>query len=224
MSRLPLNLGGLLFCCLAGCGGDAPTPISEPGPKQVTLAASDWTVKRYSIEELSPTEDEFLIDEGRIEIAPPKDWNRLPRSDKYLVCFTRADRTGLPRITVTSEAFSSSVFEKVTSDNLVDFGKFRFEELTGGDEPAELIETVRALQLGENVWIRYVLPASFRGAEAERQILETVQDGKLYRVELQVISGMLTEHRDAAYAVAAKMRFGDPNATSSAAPPTEGAP
>lgn len=238
MPRLPSILLCLLACSAIGCGSHGPVP----SPKQVKLApgggkdarATDWTIKHYSIEELTPTEDEFLIDDGRVEVAPPKDWKRLPRSDKYLVCFTHADRAGLPRITVTSEPFSSSVFENVTSDNLVDFGKFRLEALSGGDEPGELIETVRPLQLGERVWIRYVVASSFGNAAAEKQILETVHEGKLYRIELQVAPETLTVHRDAAYAVAAKMRFIDADAVSPTietpsepiptSPPTEGAP
>jgi hypothetical protein len=144
----------------------------------------------------------------------------LPRSDKYLVCFTRSDRTGLPRIAMTAEGFESAVFKNVTGDNLVEFAKFRQEELTGGDEPTKLLENVRPLQLGENFWIRYVRPASFRNAAAERQILETVHEGRLYVMELQVVAGTLKDHRDAAYAVAAKLKFVD----AAVAPPVEGAP
>lgn len=218
MSRLKLLVAAFLVFCFSGCASEEPVPKDRNAAKLPAME-DDWQVKRYTVEGLTPTEDEFLIDDGRIEVAPPKDWNRLARSDKYLVCFTRSDRTGLPRITVTAEPFASAVFTNVTTDNLVDFGKFRLEELTGGDEPEKLLETVRALQLGENFWIRYVRPASFRNAAAERQILETVHDGKIYRVELQVISGMLKEHRDAAYAVAAKMRFIDPNAAPPASDP-----
>lgn len=238
MPRLPPILLYLLTCSAIGCGSHSPVP----SPKQGELApggaedarSTDWTIKHYAIEELTATEDEFLIDDGRVEVAPPKDWKRLPRSDKYLVCFTHADRAGLPRITVTSEAFSSSVFENVTSDNLVDFGKFRLEALSGGDEPAKLIEAVRPLQLGETTWIRYVVAASFANAAAEKQILETVHEGKLYRIELQVAPETLTVHRDAAYAVAAKMRFIEADAAPPTTetptepiptpPPTEGAP
>jgi predicted small lipoprotein YifL len=215
----PIALG-LFIAALAGCGAESP-PLEKPSSTaSAPPTESDWRVKEYKSEELTATGDEFPIDEGRVEVAPPVEWNRLPRSDKYLVCFTRSDRTGLPRITATAEPFASAVFTKITADNLVEFAKFRQEALTGGDEPVELVESVRPLKLGDNYWIRYVRPASFRSAAAERQILETVNEGRLFVVELQVVAGTLRDHRDAGYAVAARWRFVDPSAPPPAEEPT----
>ena len=65
--------------------------------------------------------------------------------------------------------------------------------------------------LGDLPCARYVVKKKFSQGErliqAEREVLQTVRDGRVYTVLLDVHMGTLLKYRGDAYAVAATMKF-----------------
>ena len=109
--------------------------------------------------------------------------------------------------------------QNVTEENLESF----CERLTKWHEEEELklLEPIVPLVLGNTSWARFVRGGKSRKFSLERQFLQTVVDGRLYTVEMQVFPKTILKHRDHAYAVGAGMKFTTPAGEE---PPTEEQP
>jgi hypothetical protein len=202
-----------LAVAAAGCPSPAPVDdVVEPEPDSLE-------VKVVSAESLPPVADYLPpLDGGRIAIAAPKGWSVMSRAEGYLTRFYKVNPSGLPRILITVEEYDSPTMKTATASNLGDFMALMDERVAGELIPGvSLIEPVRPMVLGENPFVRYVRPASLKGAAVERQILCTLVDGRLYTIDLQVLAGTLLQTRDDSYAVAAHMRF--PKRGAGAPPP-----
>ena len=201
----PAGVSLLFAACLAallavGCGGKS---------KVIEGEAEAPTIRKVSADKL-PALDEYLppLDDGKLELAGPKDWKRMSREAKYLARFVKGDPLGLPRVLVTAEQADIAQFETADEENVVEFANIIGARLKDGK--ATVLEPSRPMMIGQHAFARYVLRAKFKNANIERQMLQTLVGGRLYTIDLQVADGELLkhrEHRDAAYAVAAGLKF-----------------
>ncbi len=123
----------------------------------------------------------------------------------------------MPRIIVRSEPTTLGEVKDVTADNVMTYAEEVAKALEAEKKPQEESSAagLRRQRLGP---LRK--KAKFSGRDVEWQVLQTVHDGRTYYVDLQVLAGQLateTDKRDAAYAVAATMKFLEPASGSPAA-------
>ena len=206
--------------CL-GCGGDAATedPI-EGDTEEVAVEETETAgaIKRVAASKLPPLGDPLpALDGGRmVNLAGPKDWDPLPRDNKHLARFSTDKKSpnDLPRILVTADD-SGDFSDDVTEDNVAEFAN----SLTAGKK---FVEPPKPIIIGDNVYARYVTQAKKGSRVVERQVLETVFDGRRYAITLEVYKEHLIKNRDFAYAVAAGIKFTNPaGGTASPAPMPE---
>jgi hypothetical protein len=223
---------------MAGCEG--ATNSKQPGGTSESSASADAVaVKRYAPEDLPSVED-FLppLDDGRVELAPPKGWRLLPRDPKYLVRLVKGEEdNSLPRLTVQVEDAAEEVSD-VTEGNMAQFAA-QMEKRSAAVAGRKILEPERPIVLGKVIWSRHVRQLRYHGGQAAVQSLTTARGGRIYRLELTVDSPgdstadfakALLAHRDAAYALAANWKFsGAASEASTAAsakdePPTKADP
>lgn len=120
-------------------------------------------------------------DQGRLEIAPPKDWDISPRSPRYLVRFQSDPNNSYPTILVT--ASDCDRFKNVTPENIEDFAKFVAAEL----EAAGAKTAVKMGKIGDLIGVSYTKRAKIKGSFGnivEQRFFDTVVNGRRYRFEL----------------------------------------
>lgn len=209
MRRFGLRVGSWLLLgvplCI-GCGGSADDAPAPTGETSSSTAAEDGTaIKRVEASKLPPLGNPLPpLDQGRVtNLSPPKGWEPLPRDSKHLAKFAinKTNPNDLPRILVTVED-SADFTDDVTADNVVQFAEQR-----AGDASKKFVEPPKALIIGDNAYARYVTQAKKASRTVERQVLETVFDGRRYAITLEVFSEQLLKNRDLAYAVAAGVQF-----------------
>jgi len=194
----------------AGKNGDA-----NEGGEQVDEGGSS-SIKRRERDSL-PAVEAYLppLDEGRVQVAPPEGWRPIARDAKYLARFVKGDAAELPRIAVTAADSPSPEVTNVTEENVEELiGPLTAKSKEGKKKP---VEPVRPIILGDQVFARHVRMARYNDEPCAIASLQTVRDGRLYSVELYVKAGsdgseypkFLKQHQDAAYAVAANLKFGD---------------
>lgn len=211
---VPLLLVWLVGCGGGDGGGSAGTKASQPG-------ASSF--KRRTAESL-PAVGDYLppLDNGRIEIAPPEDWNLLPRGTLFEAGFVQGKASELPRITLTAWDSPLDAITELTEANAEQLAAQLIKELK--QDKKTVVEPPRPIVLGETLFLRHVRRARQKsGDNVVIQALETVRGGRLYSVELlanieaaraEEYEASLTKWRDYGYAVAANLKF-----TSGAEPP-----
>jgi len=209
----------LLFAALAllvaGCGGEEK---KEGAPKGKTEAESSQTsYKRYAASDLPAVDKPALIvDDGKLEIAPPVEWVPIPRQKGFLVNFIKESGkvASLPRISVTAGQ-PPGVAEDTTEDNAAALVSAIQQQLAK-DKKKIVREQPKAIVLGGRTWARHVRQANLSGTICAIQSLQIVRDGKLYSIELTSVAksdsvddmaAAVTKDRDQAYAVAANVRF-----------------
>jgi hypothetical protein len=198
-------LSAFAACLVVGCGGGSDA--NQPGPSSPAKKGP----KVVKVADLPELEDYLPpLDDGRVEVAGPEGWHPMSRKEEFVARFAPDGGSGAapPRVLVTAEAAPGGSPTDVTAKNVDKFeayiGPVLKAELGG---KKDIREPVRMLIIGDRPWARYVRIGSLRGAAVERQFLKTVANGRIYTVELQVFRGNLLEYRDAAYAIAAGMKF-----------------
>jgi hypothetical protein len=122
------------------------------------------------------------LDEGRLELAPPKDWAVAPRSSKYIVRFQADTNSAYPSVLVVGS--TSERFKAVTAENLEAFAKAVAAEL----ESAGTKTTVKMGRVGNLVGVTYTRRARIKGdfgGIVERLFFDTVVGGRRYQFELR---------------------------------------
>lgn len=188
---------------LLGCGGAASSTPEN--------AVEEPSIKRVAAEKLPPLA-EYLPDQddGRLQIAPPKGWHILGRSKQSLGSFSKGPGSPLPFLSVTASEPVIPGFDNVTEENVDAFAEAlqaSFEAKHGEKLDKNISEYTRPMILGETPYARYVKNAVKSGAQVEVQVLATIQGGRMYNVELQVVKGTIKNDRDSGYAVAAGLKF-----------------
>jgi hypothetical protein len=201
----PVFLSACLF--VAGCGEKTPDKDADGVPNQVEAEG----VKTVDAAKLPKLADPLPpLDGGRLEnVAPPEGWQRQLRDARYLALFLpeSADISTLPRIVLTVADVGEGVPATVTAENLEEFRDIVAKEL---ETRGSLDEPAKAMLIGENPYVRYVVKGKMKTLDTRRQILETTFDGRRYTLTLDVIFEINKGPRDLAYAVAAGIRFKKP--------------
>jgi hypothetical protein len=195
----------LLF--MIGCGGGSPSP--EGGISAVEEVVG---IKEVAADKLKPLGDVMPpLDSGKILISPPKDWYTLGRNSAYLAAFSHAKGSQLPLITVKGADPKVTGFSKVSAENVAEYVAALQASLAqqyGERLASNVAEPPKAMKIGENYFARYVKNAqNSQKVALHVQVLETIQGGRTYTVELQVVKGTIMEDRDFAYAVAGGLKF-----------------
>jgi hypothetical protein len=216
---------------LSGCGSGGSGGKASPAAAEKPAGA----IKRRTADELEPIGDYLPpLDDGRIEIAPPADWNLMPRDARYLARFVQGKVSELPRITVTVwdtplpeiTELTEANADQLTAELITQFKK---DKKTVPEPPKPIV-------LGETLFLRHVRLAKLpSGGNVVVQALDTVRGGRIYTVELiadvdaprgDQYEASLKHVRDFGYAVAAGLKFhaagGAPaEAPAEPAPPAE---
>ncbi len=122
------------------------------------------------------------LDEGRLEVAPPKDWVVSPRSESYIVRFQADSGSTYPTVLVVGT--NSERFKAVTPENLEAFAKSVAAEL----ESAGTKTTVKIGRVGDMIGVTYTRRAKVKdnfGGIVERLFFDTVVAGRRYQFELR---------------------------------------
>lgn len=210
--RWSIALGAALLA--VGCTGGSP---------QGKSGSEGGAIRKRSLEEL-PAVGEYAppVDEGRLLVAGPAGWSLLPRGRSYLIGFGRGKPSELPRIVVSAEEAPPDSPPQLDAENAPAFAARRAEVLRADVQAGrkQVEEYPLPIQLGPTVFVRHVRRASLGGAPCVVQTLETVQQGRLYSVELiaaveaarsEEYEASLLKWRDQGYAVAAHLRFAPPD-------------
>ena len=140
----------------------------------------------------------------------PDGWKTLPRDSKFVVRFASLQGGGgLPRIDVVVQESHLGGFTDVTPANVVDFTAAVAKDLEA--DGTAVIEPPIPMVIGSVACARYVSHLKLKIGEGtllvERQTLGVLHAGRLYKINLLVELGKLTDSRDAAYALCAAVRF-----------------
>ena len=191
-----------------------------------TDSAPTASVKKYERSELPKTTQELPpLDQGRVEIPTPKDWQWRSQEKGILARFHLKGRSGIPQIIIKLDGDAASEISDVTPENVQQYADGLQAQLD--KQGTKYIEPARPLILGKNAFARYVMAGKLpnkQTATLERQILKTTRGGRTYTVELQVPVKELLKYRDPAYAIAAGMVFLSPDAAADDSKPAEDTP
>ncbi|GIX01742.1 MAG: hypothetical protein KatS3mg112_0679 [Thermogutta sp.] len=163
-------IGALILsggCGKSRSGGDSETP----------------SVARLDVGELPGLGDPLPpLDEGRLEISPPRDWVVSPRSSRYIVRFQAAEGSPYPTVIVTAQ--DCQQFRNIDAANVGAFAKFVASELAS----AGVKTTVKTGQIGQLVGVIYTRRARVKdalGGIVDRMFFDTVVAGRRYQFELR---------------------------------------
>lgn len=206
--RRRLFLVGLAGLMLAGCGGTTKKPKGVAAEK-----------------EKLPTVDldtALAVDEGRIAVASPSGWTRLPRTKDCLVKYQPGPKKTYPKILVTAED-APAEFPEVTADNHQAFVAAVADGVEQSLGKAKPLRKAAAARLGPHFGVTWGIPGSAKAdgiAEPiERWNWAVVIGGRMYTVEARAPKGKIDDAgKAAAKAVAAAL------APPSAATQTDAAP
>ncbi|WP_347243601.1 hypothetical protein [Thermogutta sp.] len=141
------------------------------------------SIARLDIGELPVLGDPLPpLDEGRLEISPPRDWVVSPRSSRYIVRFQAAEGNPYPTVIVTAE--DCQQFKNVDAGNVDAFAKFVASELASAGAKT----TVKTGQIGQLVGVMYTRRARVKdalGGIVDRVFFDTVVAGRRYQFELR---------------------------------------
>ncbi len=186
-------------------------PVSLPAGAAAQVSAETLEVFAYSADELSALAD-FLpdLDEGRVRAAPPVDWHVASRDPKCVARFLFDRAFPLPRITIEARAASFPQPRDVRRENLLEFRERLLGSLEGKMRQA-MEGQCWALVLGDVPCIAYRTQQVFQVGSgrygADREVLVTLRNGRLYTVILDVQAGQLDDYRADAWAVMAGLKF-----------------
>ena len=205
----PFWNAGLIAIGLALLGCNGPEPANGPA----TPGAEP--IRRREIADLPPVGAYAPpLDGNVLEVAPPEGWNRSPRNPTFLIGWAKGDRTELPRITINAEEPPAGSPERLTEENAADYAARLDQELQKSKKKVE--ESCLPIVLGKTVFIRHVRQVQVDHSPCVLQSLQTIQNSRLYTVDLIVeidsprasdYDASLLAVRDYGYAVAANMRF-----------------
>lgn len=188
-----VQLGWLAtFCLMAvGCGGPQQPAANQAAPA-ATPVGSD-----AQIELGDPIP---MLDDGRIEAAPPKGWTVPSRDNRFVVRFQETTESLYPTIIVTAEDYPA--IPDVTRQNVAEFAaKLQADES---------LKTAKPVQVGSLVGVMYRKRGVEKGSInkiLERLFLATAVAGRKYSLELRTREGTLPETQPYLLAVARGIKF-----------------
>jgi hypothetical protein len=215
--RLLPGTGGILLlaaCLTMSLSGCSPTPPPVAAPPRI---------HRFDPRELAElggyVED---VDDGRLSLAPPVEWRRKLRDKAYVAQFVLTAQSPFPRITVHVRKAGFRAPRNVTDENSL----LQFLDQIKASLDRDSVKTLEGPQpliLGDVPCVRYVILMGFHmksesGAEdrsfrGDREVVETLTQGRIYSVILDTYEGKIEDYRRDAYAVVAGLRFQHPKST-----------
>lgn len=199
----------LLVLGTFGCGG----PANQGSSSKAGAGASETLkISTKNLPKLGPAI--APIDEGRLEIAPPKNWHVPPRSSKWLARFQAEPGSPYPMIFVTAD--NSETLFHVTKDNVNELVEQVRKELRADPDTKRLAEGVQPATVGDFRGVLYRRWGKSSGWVMERWMLETVVNGRRYTFELRCREGSADAFRPHLFAVASGLKFSKGTAAGSA--------
>lgn len=188
-------VSGLVGLALVGCGGTTKKPKGGDAEKD-KLPAVDLDTA-------------LAVDEGRIAVASPSGWTRLPRSKDCLVKYQPGPKKTYPKILVTAEA-APAEFSEVTADNHQAFAAAVGEGVAQALGKAKPLKKAAAVKLGPHFGVTWGIPGSAKvdgiAEPIERWNWAVVTGGRMYTVEARAPKGKIDDAgKAAAKAVAAAL-------------------
>ncbi len=200
------RVGRLLLVCLVcsgcfgivgagGCGGK-PTKKSGGGTVGEKLPAVDLDTA-------------LAVDEGRIAVASPAGWTRLPRTKDCVVKYQPGPKKTYPKILVTAEV-APAEFMEVTADNHQAFAAGIAEGVAASLGKAKPLKKAAAVKVGQHLGAFWGSPGSAKvdgiSEPIERWSYAVVIGGRMYTVEARAPKGKIDDAaKAAAKAVAAAL-------------------
>ncbi len=179
---------------LAGCGGEAAKSSSSK-PKKVVADVKGLPALASYIPNL---------DDGRVEIAPPKGWSVPSRSSEHLIRFKSSDKSEYPSIIVTVDDFEDVL--DVTKENAAEFTKALAAVFAEEESTAKVAKVMLPIEIGSFGGATYRRKGSARYGlkkiSLDRLFVDTVVGGRRYSFELRTRTGSVDEFKAALYAVA----------------------
>lgn len=185
---------------LSGCGPSGSTS----GNRSASSAGGSAGVSDSGFEQLI---GQYMppLEGGKLEIAPPKEWNFSRAGSEYLVGFHPSDSSlnDLPRILISVEASPFAGVDDLQASNAEQVVQAVKATLASD----QMKSPPTAVTLGGRTWIEHVGLGKSRNALVARQVLQTVVGGRLYKIRLEVFDRHFGNQRKAGYAVAASAKF-----------------
>lgn len=181
----------------AGCGGKAKKK-AKPG--------GGTTSEKLPAIDLDTA---LAVDDGRIAVASPTGWTRLPRTKECLVKYQPGPKKTYPRILVTAEAAPAD-FPEVTADNHQAFAAAVAEGVAATLGKAKPLKKAAAVKVGSHLGAFWGSPGSAKvdgiSEPIERWSYAVVIGGRMYTVEARAPKGKIDDAaKAAAKAVAAAL-------------------
>ena len=217
-------LVGLFGWGLGGCGESDRT-----GPPSGSKAARLVTITRGELSKVElgpyfPSDDPQIpgLDENRLKVAGPKDWQVGPRTGKAMVWFKQSLQYDYPQILVTAEDFEQIM--NVTDDTASKFAQLLASNLRKRIPDVEVVP----IRVGDRYGAMYRrmgrVKREFTEIDLESLIIETVVDGRKYAFELRTYPGQVEKYVHDLYAVFLMAKFLKAPGPSEQKPPEQPSP
>jgi len=151
----------------------------------------------------------LVADDGRIAVASPAGWTRLPRTKDCLVKYQPGPKKTYPKILVTAEA-APAEFAEVTAVNHEAFAAGIAEGIAASLGKAKPLKRAAAVKVGPHFGVFWGIPGSTKvdgvSEPIERWSYAVVIGGRMYTVEARSPKGKIDDAaKAAAKAVAAAL-------------------
>ena len=186
----------VVLLCLGGCGGKPKKPKAGGSATSEKLPAVDLDTA-------------LAVDDGRIAVASPTGWTRLPRSKDCLVKYQPGPKKSYPKILVTAEA-APAEFAEVTAENHQAFAAALAEGVAQSLGNAKPLKKPAAVKLGPHLGVFWGIPGLAKvdgiSEPIERWSYAVVIGDRMYTVETRAPKGKVDDAaKAAAKAVAAAL-------------------
>lgn len=199
---------------MGGCGGKPKKSKAGGGTTSEKLPAVDLDTA-------------LAVDDGRIAVASPSGWTRLPRSKDYLVKYQPGPKKSYPKILVTAEAAPAG-FAEVTADNHQAFAAGIAEGVAQALGKAKPLKKAAAVKVGPHLGVLWGSPGSAKvdgiSEPIERWSYAVVIGGRMYTVEARAPKGKVDDAAKAAAKAVAAALAPPTAATASDEAPAEATP
>lgn len=212
----------LLICSLVGfvlsgglgCGGKTAKKKSGGGAAGEKLPTIDLDTA-------------LAVDDGRIAVAAPQGWTRLPRTKDCLVKYQPGPKKTYPKILVTAEA-APAEFAEVTAGNHQAFAAGIAAGVAESLGKAKPLKKAAAVQVGPHFGAFWGIPGSAKAdgisEPIERWSCAVVVGGRMYTVEARAPKGKIDEAAKAAVKAVAAALAPPATTTEESAPAVDATP
>lgn len=204
--KMSVGRGMPAFCLVSilllavGCGGGDADKSGKSEKSGKKKGEKTSTVKVIAVPE--------ALDDGRLEISVPKNWELMARSGKFAARFSY--RKGYPHLYITAANAPEGVTE-ITPKNAA-------EHVPGMEDWKERKLDVKSEKMGAYSGVAYRKRARGDSRDYDSRFFVTLQAGRLYEFEIRAEEGKFTEKTAQTLdAVVASAKFSESPAEDTAA-------